>query len=169
MVYHWQQRPLAFYAHVGFAPVALLLVPFQFWQGLRNRRRGLHRFLGRTYVGAILLAGLGGLAMALKTEAGPVAAFGFGILAVLWIWFTGTAVLHARAKQIALHKEWMIRSAALTLGAVTLRLYLLVLPGLFGFETAYVIVSWLAWVPNLIVAEWVIQRRRAPRHALAAQ
>ena len=50
----------------------------------------------------------------------------------------------------------MIRSYALTLGAVTLRVYLplFLMLGL-PFEQAYPAVAWLAWVPNLIIAEWV--------------
>src|SRR5690606_32090446 len=38
VAYHAQYRPIAFFAHVTLAPVALALVPFQLWQGLRNRR-----------------------------------------------------------------------------------------------------------------------------------
>jgi len=48
---------------------------------------------------------------------------------------------------------------ALTFAAVTLRLYLPVLGGTLGFETGYPIVAWLCWVPNLIVAEWILRRR----------
>ncbi|NRF94543.1 hypothetical protein HQN89_26910 [Paenibacillus frigoriresistens] len=34
---------------------------------------------------------------------------------------------------------------------------LLMIP--FEFDTAYPMVAWLAWVPNLLVAEWAIRRR----------
>lgn len=45
--------------------------------------------------------------------------------------------------------------------AVTLRLYLplLFLAGL-DFTEAYRIVSWVCWVPNLLVIEWWIRRQR---------
>ena len=46
-------------------------------------------------------------------------------------------------------------------GAVTLRIYLPLsqMAGL-PFDAAYQTISWLCWVPNLIVAEWIILRQR---------
>jgi hypothetical protein len=70
----------------------------------------------------------------------------------------------ARAGDYVSHRAWMIRSYALCLAAVTLRLYL-PLFGLAGlpFEVAYPAIAWLCWVPNLVVAEWlVIPARIAP-------
>src|SRR5260370_20371385 len=55
----------------------------------------------------------------------------------------------------------MIRSYALTLAAVTLRIYLPAsqIAGI-PFPDAYQTISWLCWVPNLVVAEWWILRSR---------
>jgi hypothetical protein len=61
----------------------------------------------------------------------------------------------------------MIRSFALTLAAVTLRLYL-PLSRIAGipFYDAYVPIAWLCWVPNLLVAEtWLRLRRRGGARA----
>jgi hypothetical protein len=52
----------------------------------------------------------------------------------------------------------MIRSAALTLAAVTLRIYLPIGSATVGFEASYPIICWLAWVPNLMLAEWILRR-----------
>lgn len=51
----------------------------------------------------------------------------------------------------------MIRSFALTFGAVTLRIYIPAsqIAGI-PFALAYSAISWLAWVPNLLVAELLI-------------
>jgi uncharacterized membrane protein YozB (DUF420 family) len=144
VTYHAVERQLAFYAHVGLAPVSLMLMPFQFWTGLRAKRPGLHHWLGRVYAGAILLSGLGGLAMAIGTKAGAVAGAGFGLLAVLWLGTTGYAVWLAIQRDITAHRRWMIRSAALTFAAVTLRLYLPLLAVGFGFEAGYTMVAWLS-------------------------
>jgi len=47
-----------------------------------------------------------------------------------------------------------VRSFAMTFAAVTLRLYLPIAPMMgYDFMPAYVAISWLAWVPNLMVAE----------------
>ena len=56
----------------------------------------------------------------------------------------------------------LIRNFSLTLAAVTLRLQLPLYIGAFGldFESAYQVVSWTSWVPNLLVAEWFFLRGR---------
>lgn len=55
----------------------------------------------------------------------------------------------------------MIRRYALTFAAVTLRIYLPLsqVAGL-PFDPAYQTISWFCWVPNLIVAEWIILHQR---------
>ena len=161
MAHHVGPRALALFAHIGLAPVALAVMPFQFSTRLRLRRPALHRWLGRVYAVAILISGIAGLALAFHTSAGPVAGLGFGLLAVLWLAVTGQAVWLAMQRRIAEHRIWMIRSAALTFAAVTLRLYLPVLVVTMGFDAGYVAVAWLCWMPNVIVAEWIIRRRRA--------
>jgi Predicted membrane protein (DUF2306) len=162
VAYHALERPIAFYLHVGLAPVALALLPFQFWQGLRQRRPDLHRWLGRAYGFAILLSGLGGVKMAVETTAGPVAGLGFGVLALLWLGATGRGIWLAIQGRIADHRRWMIRSGALTFAAVTLRLYLPLLFAILGEEAGYTLVAWACWVPNLLVAEWLLRRKGKP-------
>ena len=64
----------------------------------------------------------------------------------------------------------MIRSFALTLAAVTLRTYLPI-SGLLhlDFMQAYVAISFLAWVPNLLIAEtWLALRAPSTSQPLAA-
>jgi len=160
VAYHALERPLAFYAHVGLAPVALMLLPFQFWQGLRQRRPDLHRWLGRGYGLAILVSGLGGLVLAIGSTSGAVAALGFGLLALLWLGTTGRGIWLAMQGRIAEHRVWMIRSGALTFAAVTLRLYLPFLFATLGEELGYSLVAWACWVPNMLLAEWLLRRDR---------
>ena len=167
MVHHAQDRPLALYAHIGLAPIALALLPLQFSERLRVRFRVVHRWLGRGYAASILIAGGAGVVLALTTSAGPVAAAGFLGLSVLWLITTGAAVWYAMRRRIALHRVWMIRSAALTLAAVTLRLYLPLGMATVGFESSYPAIAWLCWVPNLLVAEWLLARTRASQPLMA--
>jgi uncharacterized membrane protein len=168
MAHHLDGRAVALYAHILLAPVALAAMPFQFWPRLRARRPALHRWTGRVYAGAVLLSGLGGLWLAPGTSAGPVAAWGFGLLAVLWLGSAARAVWLARAGRIAEHRVWMLRSAAMTFGAVTLRLQLGLFAPLVGFETIYVITAWSSWVPNLVLIEWWLRRGRARRLPVVA-
>lgn len=169
VAYHAHMRPIAFYSHVILAPIALALVPFQLWQGLRQRRPHIHRLMGRLYGLAILIAGLGGLWLAITTMAGPVAGFGFGTLAVLWLAVTGWGIsLAIRGDRVA-HRRWMIRSIALTFSAVTLRLQLPISMALdIPFDTAYPVIAWLCWVPNLVVAEMIVRWPRRPLVRLRA-
>jgi hypothetical protein len=54
----------------------------------------------------------------------------------------------------------MLRTFALTYAAVTLRLWLFALiPVLGDFGSAYALVPFLCWVPNLLVVEWLLRRQ----------
>jgi len=149
--------------HAGGAATALLIGGFQFLPALR-RRRQVHRWMGRVYATACIVGGAAGLPLSLGTTAGPVAAWGFGLLAVLWLYTTSQGWLTARARRFDEHRAWMIRSFSLTFAAVTLRLYLPLadVAGL-SFETAYPAIAWLAWVPNLALAELYLRREAGRR------
>lgn len=140
--------------HVVGAATALLIAPFQFIPRFRSRKSGLHRIVGRVYVGSCLLGGATGLPLALGSTAGPMATAGFGSLAIAWLVTTWLGWRYAVAGRYAEHRRWMLRSCALTFAAVTLRLYL-AFPPLLGidFVTAYRAISLLCWVPNLLVIE----------------
>lgn len=156
--------------HAGLAGTALLIGPFQFLGKLRASQPKIHRWMGRIYVGACLGAGAAGLPLAFGTDAGPVATAGFGLLDVIWIGCTAQALRLAMTGRYAEHRRWMIRSFALTFAAVTLRLQLPIAP-IMGhpFLSGYRIVSWTAWVPNLLIAEFYLRqglaRARAPQPA----
>lgn len=141
--------------HAGFAATALLVGPFQFLPRLRLRAPKLHRTLGKTYVAACLLAAPAGLLLAWGTDAGPIAQWGFGTLAVLWFAVTACAFRLATQGRIAEHRRWMIRSFAMTFAAVTLRLYLPIPPMFLhmSFLDGYRAISWVSWTSNLLVAE----------------
>ena len=150
--------------HAGLAGVAMALGPFQFLPGLRARRPRLHRWSGRIYVFACLVGGAAGLALATGSSAGPIARWGFALLAIAWLTTTGQAFRLALAGRYQEHRRWMVRSFALTFAAVTLRLYLPIAPMLgLEFLPAYRAIAWLCWVPNLLVAELYLARGPAVR------
>ena len=144
------------YIHVFAAIVALVLGPFQFSTRLRKKYTGLHRWLGRAYLGVgVLAGGLSGLYMSQYAFGGPVAKLGFAVLAVLWIYTGLRAYLAVRHGAIEMHRKWMVRNFSLTFAAVTLRLYLPVsMAAGVDFAIAYSIIAWLCWVPNVVFAEW---------------
>ena len=154
--------------HMALAGTALAAGPLQFLPAIR-RRRPLHRWIGRAYVISCLIGGVAGLTMAFGTTAGPVAAWGFGTLAVVWIVCNVEGWRMARDRQFDAHRAWMIRSFALTFGAVTLRLYLPISQVIgIPFPEAYSAIAWLAWVPNLLLAEVYLRGGFTRRSPLAA-
>lgn len=152
------QIPLLAAFHVLGSGIALLIGGFQFLPGLRARRTGLHRWLGRIYLSAVLIGGIGGIALAGRADGGLAGQFGFSLLAVLWLLSGWQAYAAIRRRDIPAHRVWMIRNFSLTFAAVTLRIYLGLAQGPAGisFDAFYPVVAWLAWVPNLIIAEWFI-------------
>jgi uncharacterized membrane protein len=154
--------------HASLAATALILGPIQFIPRLRAARPRLHRWTGRIYIVACLTGGSAGLLLAWGTDAGPVAQFGFGALAVSWIFCTARAWRLAVARRFVEHRRWMVRSFALTFAAVTLRLYLPIAPLLgYPFMDGYRIISWMCWVPNLLAAELYLNRARIWKPAAA--
>lgn len=145
--------PIQALTHMLIAPIALLLGPFQFFPELRAKYPQAHRWSGRVYVAACVVAGTGGLAASPYASGGPVAGLGFGILAVLWVGTTLRAWRAAVQRQFALHRLLMRFSYAMTFGAVTLRLQIPL--GLaLGYPTYSAMSVWLAytsWIPNVIV------------------
>lgn len=150
--------PITAVCHFSGGAVALMVGAFQVNGRLRARLPGLHRWAGRAYVLAVSVGALAGLSMAFNATGGRTAQIGFGLLAFAWLLSTAAAFLHVRQRNIGAHRNWMIRSYALTLAAVTLRIYLptSVLAGI-SFEVAYPAIAWLCWVPNLIAAEWIVR------------
>lgn len=170
----------AFYSHIAAGGIALVLGPLQFWRGLRERHRSAHRWTGRTYLTAVGIAGVASLVIAPFSQAGLVGLFGFGSLAVLWLVTGWKAYRAIRGGDVASHRAWMMRNFALTYAAVTLRLWLGVLLGAqalpggefdigTAFDNAYAAVPFLAWLPNLVIAEILIRRRGLPSYRISSE
>ena len=153
--------PLAGYSHLFGGGIALLLGPFVLSTRFRKRNLNLHRWMGRVYLIGILFSGLAGLFLATVTMGGPSAQMGFGMLAVLWLGSGSMAYIRIKQGNKPLHRMWMYRNYALTLAAVSLRIGL---PAMMAngieFVTAYQIIAWMCWVPNLIIVEWWFLRRK---------
>lgn len=124
MIGHLTNRRIVLTVHVIAAPLALALGAMNMIDRRRKKRRVLHRWTGRAYGVSILVGSVSGLIMAIGAEGGIIAGLGFGALAILWFVTTAQAIRFAIARDFKSHRRWMIRSFALTLAAVTLRIYL---------------------------------------------
>ena len=150
---------IAFFAHVYTGIFVLIAGMLQFPAIIRNKYPKLHRRSGWVYAFLIILVtGPAGLIMGIYGNGGLISQSAFCILALLWIFFTLKAVLAARARQFAVHKAWMYRSYALTLSAISLRLWRWIFVLLFQPKPmdVYHVVSWLGWMGNLLIAELII-------------
>jgi uncharacterized membrane protein len=147
--------------HVVGGVIALLVAPLQFLRVVRTRWPAFHRATGRLYVVACAVGAPAGFMLALGTTSGPVASVGFAIPALLWPVFTWIAFRAAIERRFAAHREWMLRSYAITATAITLRL-MLPASAFMGFEfaAAYPIIAWLGWLTNLALFEYLIRRDR---------
>jgi hypothetical protein len=102
-----------------------------------------------------------GFGIAFFATGGWPSALGFLCLAIIWFVTTLKAYLFIRNGQIEAHQKMMIWSYAACFSAVTLRIWLPILVGIFkDFNTAYVAVAWLCWVPNMLVAFFIIRRMK---------
>jgi uncharacterized membrane protein len=145
--------------HASFAATALLIGVVQFRGAIRVQRPALHRVVGRIYVVSCLVGAGAGLVLAIGSSAGPVAATGFGGLAITWMLTTAIGWRCVLRRQFDCHRRWMIRSWALTLSGVTLRLYIPLFEAAGLPEmTAYRAISFLCWVPNLLISEVLLRR-----------
>lgn len=153
----------AFYIHITFGGIALLTGWTQFSQRLRDKYLGVHRLVGKIYVISVFFSSCAGLYIAFFANGGIVSASGLGLLALFWLITIIKAYTSIRRLDIDEHQKWMIRNYALTFAAVTLRIYMPLFIGFVfhnDFITSFRIISWLCWVPNLIVAQIIINRRR---------
>ena len=158
--------------HVIAGVIALVVGPLQFVRPIRERVPALHRAIGFTYVAGTALSAPAGFMLALGSTAGPLAGTGFAILAVLLALFTWLGLRAAIERRFTDHREWMLRSYAMTATAITLRL-MLPAAAILGldFLASYQAIAWLSWITNLALVEYYIRRKRiaAPaRVALAA-
>lgn len=172
----YNERPaavqVAFYMHISFSALALALGPVQFIRALQRRRPTVHRWIGRVFMVSVALGSVSSFVMAFFNSENFNGFFGFGTLAVLWAYTAWKGWRTARSGDYMSHQAWLIRCFALTFAGVTLRVWLGALVGIqlpftdadgdAIMALAYAPLPFLSWVPNLVVAEFMIRRRGLP-------
>ncbi|SFA48394.1 Predicted membrane protein [Pedobacter suwonensis] len=154
---------IGFYTHIILGGLALLIGWTQFSPKMRNSRMVLHRKLGKAYVVSVLLSALAGIYIGFFATGGWVSSAGFICLGVVWFYTTLKAYLHIKSGEIVKHQKMMVFSYAACFAAVTLRIWLPILTIMFGdFFKAYLVVAWLCWIPNLIIAYLINSKTTNP-------
>jgi uncharacterized membrane protein len=155
----------AFYCHIFGSSLVLLAGYFQFAKTV-YRNRALHKMLGKLYVfGILFFASPGAYVMTLFIHRGPWVFTSFFIQNTLWVVFTIAAWVLIKKGNVNAHIKMMRCSYALTFAAVTLRFYIWLCYRLghgVNFEYNYIIIAFLSWVPNLIIAGLINYYRPVP-------
>jgi hypothetical protein len=157
-------------AHFLTGAILLLFGPVQLIGAVRRRAPRLHRWMGRIYVSAALLTGLGGLMFIAKqgTIGGAPMSVGFSLYGALMVVASVATVWRARQRRFQEHRAWAIRLFALTIGSWLYRMdYGLwhVLAHNVGHTRAFngpfdLVMFFFFYIPNLIVAEAFIRARQ---------
>lgn len=148
-----------FNTHIVFGGIALLIGWIQFNKYFRNNYRKLHRMVGLLYVFSTWLSVFGVGYISFFAEGGAIAFFGFILGGFIWFYTTIQGYLTIREGLVVKHQQFMIYSYATCLGAATLRIWLPILVATtHNFILSYQLVSWISWMPNLVVAYFIVKR-----------
>ncbi len=151
----------AFFSHVYSSIIVIILGLSQFSRTIKNQFSIIHKLNGKGYILlTLLIASPSGLIMAFHANGGLISQVSFSILSILWFIFTLKAYLLIKKGNYRKHRDYMIRSYALTLSAISLRFFKYGI--VFFFELppmdTYKIVSILGWTINLGIAEFIIRK-----------
>jgi uncharacterized membrane protein len=159
--------PILTLIHILPALLFLTLGPLQFSPTFRDRHLQWHRWNGRVLLVCGVVVGSSALIMSFGMPAigGVNQAAATTLFALFFLFALGKAYRHIRRRQIALHREWMIRAFSIGLAVATIRPIIAVFfatspfTGLTPYEffgTAF----WIGFVLHLIAAEAWIQWTR---------
>jgi hypothetical protein len=162
-----------FGVHVALAALLTMGGVLQLWPTLRRRLPALHRWNGRLFVVAALLAALGGLWLVWGrgSRLSDASDISITLNAVLVLTFVTLAFRAARARDFAAHQDWAMRGFFVVSGVWFLRIgimgFALIAVGLFGaeekiVEAAFPVLSFASYLVPLGVYELYRHARRGP-------
>lgn len=160
LIYHLDWWRWSFYIHVFSSPIVIFTGLFQFNRFSIHRFPKFHRIFGYIYIVVLLLIACpSGFLLGLYANGSYPTQISFTILSLLWFGTTFIAFRKAKSGAFEAHAKWMIRSYALTLSAISLRLFTFLL-AYFKVDLyppdSYILVSYASWIVNLFVAEVLI-------------
>jgi uncharacterized membrane protein len=157
---HWR---VAFFIHVYASMFSLLAGMTQFSRWLLRHYPVIHRRLGMIYVITVLfVSSPSGLVMGFYANGGIFSRIAFVLLSILWFYFTWQAWRLAMKGDYKKHRQFMIRSFALTLSAITLRAWKFLIMNNLHVPPmdVYRFVAWWGWGFNWLIAEWILWREK---------
>ena len=161
--------PAYFATHILTGTVALLVGPWQLSAFLRRKMPNAHRGLGRFYLFLVVVSALTSFVLSPRLDTFGTAYLRM-ISGMLWLAFTLRGVLAIRARDVAAHRRWMLRSYAFTFMGLTFLAYTWVGDQLqIAMPIKYPLVLWLTFLTNVLAVEAFLARtsqrrsRNAPR------
>ena len=164
------QHPLLTLTHIIPGVLFMVLGPLQLVGRIRSRHLWLHRLLGRVYVAASVVIGVSALVLTFNVSiGGAVEMAATLVFAPIFLFALAKAVVHVRRRQIARHREWMIRAFAIGLAVATMRPII----GLFFALTTltpqqfFGYAFWIGFILHVVIAElWIRVTRTRPLAAV---
>jgi uncharacterized membrane protein len=154
--------------HILPGGLFLVLAPLQFMPSVRQKHLQLHRWMGRILVVCGLIIGGSALVMSYTMNiGGPDETAATTLFAIVFLFCLLKAYRHIRRKEVACHREWMIRAYGVGLGVATTRP---IVGMFFAFRRLtphefFGIAFWLGFTTTFLAAEaWVDYTRQHTMH-----
>lgn len=160
----WSRRAWL-WTHLAGGTLTALLGPLQFVARLRNAYPRAHRWTGRVYLSAMLVACAGAAGLIATTPGGFALQAAFAATALAWLCTALPGYLAIRAGRTQAHRRWMLRNYIVTLAPMVFRLSILV-PGVMALAHPAVLIPtllWLSWAAPLLVYELAAALTRGSR------
>jgi uncharacterized membrane protein len=157
------QHPILTLVHIVPGMLFMILGPLQFSSAIRERHLRWHRLSGRVFVTSGLVIGVSALVMSFGMPAigGVNQAAATTLFGTFFLFALCKAFWHIRRREVALHREWMIRAFSIGIAVAAIRPIIGVffatspLTGLTPREF-FGIAFWIGFVLHLIAAEaWI--------------
>lgn len=120
--HHLQIRALLV-PHMVFGSLAMLIGPLQFSSRVRRARPALHRALGRVYVASCAVSAVMAISIPVYLAQNRLYLVGTILHAGTWLVATLVAAAFAWRRRLVPHRQWIVRSYALTFSFVIVRIF----------------------------------------------
>lgn len=114
-------KPYLTVLHLIPALLFVFLVPFQLSRSFRNRHLRLHRWMGRTAMVLGVIIATSAVLLLQRPVGGAIEISAILVFDSIFVFSLIKAFLHIRRREIALHREWVIRAVSVALGVATVR------------------------------------------------
>ncbi|MEH7544182.1 DUF2306 domain-containing protein [Neobacillus vireti] len=148
-----------FYPHILLGTISLAIGPLQMTK-LSRKKPGLHKVFGKVYAVAIFINILMVPYLTLSATGGLGSSIAFLVLNFFWLWTTSMGVIKAAQRKISAHKEWILRSYAITWVFVTFRIVIIPLSIFLGPSLSFPLAVYIGISINLFFVEWRNRRNK---------